>query len=205
MTTLSYIMGQAVESLNEDLYFSTQVVKASACEFMELILNSIKDFADLEREIKHLIVGPIIKTLRTALDNKNDAEQVNLLNLLRVVLFEGEFCSQKLASKKEDHFKQIVRNARALFEEEKFMSLIIDGMKNEVAFVRFHYILFAQKLVPFMKEITTSERQVHHIKNLFQCFCDLLHCCDVSAYTKEHKKKINSPRASSYVNTFEMP
>ena len=41
---------------------------------MELILNSIKDFADLEREVKHLIVGPIIKTLRTALDNQNDAE-----------------------------------------------------------------------------------------------------------------------------------
>ena len=74
MTTLSYIMGQAVESLNEDLYFSTQVVKASACEFMELILNSIKDYPDLEREIKHLIVGPIVKTLKAALDNKNDVE-----------------------------------------------------------------------------------------------------------------------------------
>jgi len=72
---------------------------------MELILQSIKDYSDLEREIKHLIVGPIIKTLRTALDNKNDAEQVNLLNLLRAVLFEGEFFSGKLLSKKEDHFK----------------------------------------------------------------------------------------------------
>jgi len=41
---------------------------------MELLLNSIKDFADLEREIKHIIVGPIVKTLRTAIDNKNDAE-----------------------------------------------------------------------------------------------------------------------------------
>lgn len=89
-------MGQAVESLNDDLYFSTQVVKASACEFMELILNSIKDFSDLVREIKHLIVGPIAKTLRTAIDNKNDAEQVHLLNLLRVILFDGEFYSKSL-------------------------------------------------------------------------------------------------------------
>ena len=105
MTTLSYIMGQAVESLNKDLYFSTQVVKASACEFMELILNSIKDFSDLEREIKHMIIGPIIKTLRTAIDNKNDAEQVHLLNLLRVILFEGEFYNHKLAAKKEEHFQ----------------------------------------------------------------------------------------------------
>ena len=188
MTTLSYIMGQAVESLNEDLYFSTQVVKASACEFMELILNSIKDYPDLEREIKHMIVGPIVKTLRTAIDNKNDAEQVHLLNLLRVILFEGEFYSHKVALKKEDHFKQIVTNARRLFEEDKFMNTIVDGMKNEVAFVRYHYILFAQKLVPFMKEIMTSEQQVEHIKTLFSCFCELLHSCDVSAYTKETKK-----------------
>ena len=66
-----------------------------------------------------------------------------MLNLLRVILFEGEFYSSKLAQKKEDHYKQIVRNARTLFEEEKFMNTIVDGMKNEVAFVRYHYILFA--------------------------------------------------------------
>ena len=100
-----------------------------------------------------------MKTLRTALDNKNDAEQVNLLNLLRVVLFEGEFYSLKLAGKKDDNFnKQIVKNAKKLFEEDRFMNTIIDGMKNEVAFVRYHYILFAQKLVPFMRDITSSER-----------------------------------------------
>jgi hypothetical protein len=116
MTTLSYIMGQAVESLNKDLFFHTQVVKASACEFMELILNSIKDYSDLVREIKHMIIGPIIKTLRTAIDNRNDAEQVHILNLLRVVLFEGEFYNKNLAARKEDHFKQIVSNTQSFFE-----------------------------------------------------------------------------------------
>ena len=82
-------------------------------------------------------------------------------------------------------------------------------MKNDVAFVRYHYILFAQKLVPFMREITSSERQVAHIKTLFQCFCDLLHCCDVSAYTKEHKKRAgpsgSHAQDSQYASTFEMP
>ena len=159
---------------------------------MELILNSIKDFPDLEREIKHLIVSPLVKTLRTAIDNKNDAEQVHLLNLLRVIIFEGEFYSSKLATKKESHIQQIVRNARTLFDETKFIHTLVDGMKNEVAFVRYHYISFAQKVVPFLKEIMTSEKQVENISILFQCFCELLHCCDVSAYTKEHKKQAQS-------------
>ena len=112
-----------------------------------------------------------------------------MLNLLRVILFEGEFYSVKLASRKEEHFKQIAWNARTLFDETKFIQTIVDGMKNEVSFVRYHYILFAQKVVPFMKEIMTSEKQVKQIKTLFLSFCELLHSCDVSAYTKENKKK----------------
>ena len=53
-----------------------------------------------------------------------------------------------------------------------------------------------------MKEIVSSDKQVHNIKILFQCFCDLLHCCDVSAYNKDQTKNAVN---SEYVNTFEMP
>lgn len=58
-------------------------------------------------------------------------------------MFEGEFYNNKLSQKKESHIKQIVRNARTLFDETKFIHTLVDGMKNEVAFVRYHYILFA--------------------------------------------------------------
>ena len=54
---------------------------------MEMVLNSIKELKDLSREVKHLISLPLIRTLRQAIDTKNDAEQVHLLNLLRTVLF----------------------------------------------------------------------------------------------------------------------
>ena len=39
-------------------------------------------------------------------------------------------------------------DARTLFDETKFIHTLVDGMKNEVAFVRYHYILFAQKWCP---------------------------------------------------------
>jgi len=39
--TLEFIMGQAVESIDEKLFQGSQTVNASACEFMELILKSL--------------------------------------------------------------------------------------------------------------------------------------------------------------------
>jgi hypothetical protein len=160
-STLTFIMGQSIQSLNDELYYSTQIVKASACEFMELLLNSVKDLPDLSREIKHLIINPVITTLRNAIDNRNDAEQVHLLNLLKVILFEGEFYSQKLRIIKEkeqpNHLRAITENAKNLFQKPLFLDCVVDGMKNEVAFVRYHYILFAQKIIPFMKDILTAQ------------------------------------------------
>lgn len=84
------------------------------------------------------------------------------------------------------------------------MCCLTDGMKNEVSFVRYHYILFAQKVVPFLKEIVASDKIVNNIKILFQCFCDLLHCCDVSAYNKDQNKKHQSSAENQYVNTTNM-
>ena len=65
-------------------------MQASACEFMELILRSIKANEKLLTEILHLIIWPIVNTLRIAIDNQNPALQVILLNLLKVILFENE-------------------------------------------------------------------------------------------------------------------
>lgn len=134
--TLSYIMGQSTGNGQENQYLETQVVKASASEFMELVLNSIKELKDLSREVKHLISLPLIRTLRQAIDTQNDAEQVHLLNLLRTVLFQGEFWEQKLLSRKDEQTRALVSNAKSLFEEPQFLQCLVDGMKNQDAFVR---------------------------------------------------------------------
>ena len=74
-TTLQFIMGQAVESMmDKELYQETRTVNASACEFMELILRSINQYKELVQEITHLIIKPVVKTLRCAIDNSNNAQ-----------------------------------------------------------------------------------------------------------------------------------
>jgi len=66
-------MAQAVESLNQELFQSAQIVNASACEFLELVLKSISTFTELSHEISHIIIIPLIKTLSHAIKNKNNA------------------------------------------------------------------------------------------------------------------------------------
>jgi hypothetical protein len=57
---------------------------------MELILRSINQHPDWLTEILHLIIGPVVNTLKIAIDNQNPALQVIILNLLKVILFENE-------------------------------------------------------------------------------------------------------------------
>ena len=62
-------MGQAVESVNEQLFQESQTVNASACEFMELILKSLEQHKEIAMEIAHVIIDPILKTFRQVIDN----------------------------------------------------------------------------------------------------------------------------------------
>ena len=55
-------------------------------------------------------------------------------------------------------------------------------MRNEDAFVRYHYIQFAQKLVPFMENIVESSQLAIHVQKFIKTFCELLDQADVSDY-----------------------
>jgi hypothetical protein len=144
--------------MDKELYQETRTVNASACEFMELILRSINQYKELVQEITHLIIKPVVKTLRCAIDNSNNAQQVHLLNLLRVILFECNFHNQNLTKKGDAASIAFVQNAKDIIEKPLFLQCIVDGMKNEVNFVRYHYIQFAQKIVPYMKQIATPHQ-----------------------------------------------
>jgi hypothetical protein len=63
-------------------------VNASACEFMELLLKSVQEYRALSTELSHLLIEPLVETLKQAIINNNSALQVHLVHLLKV-LFEG--------------------------------------------------------------------------------------------------------------------
>ena len=67
------------------------------------------------------------------------------------------------------------------------MSCFTDGLKSEGGFVRYHYILFVQKLFPLMQKVLQTEQLVGHVHTLIDVFCNLLQIVDVSAY-ESHKR-----------------
>ena len=54
---------------------------------------------ELGLEITHLVINPILKTLRLAIDNDNTALQLQLTSLIRVILIKCHFWSPKLKDK----------------------------------------------------------------------------------------------------------
>ena len=141
--------------MSEELYEATQIVNASATEFMELVIRSISQYSGLCSEIMHMIIQPLVATLRTSIDNENAAQQVILLNLLKVILFENErlFFSPRFLQSEKEATREHAESARRLFEDPDFFKIFTDGLMNKQAFVRYHYIAFVQKLVPLMQKV----------------------------------------------------
>ena len=90
--------------------------------------------------------------------------------------------------------RPFAESARSLFEAPEFFACFTDGLRTEGAFVRYHYIQFTQKLVPLMQKVVQPEKLAGHVKNLIDCFCELLNLADISAYeaqTRAGKNLIN--------------
>lgn len=149
---------------------------------MELILNSVEQFKELSTELRHIIVRPVIKTLQQAIELKNDAQQVHLLNLLKVIIFEGNFYTKEMI--KQSRYSQ---SAEKLFTDPLFFSCVYEGIKNPEAFVRSQFIIFSKKIVPFIYPIVKPKEFSNIISNFIKSFCRLLSTVDVSQYQTESR------------------
>ena len=96
---------------------------------MELILKSLENHPEISNKIAHLIVDPILRTFNQVIDNQSNAMQVHLLNLLKVIFFHCNF--QTPTS---------IPQCERIFKDPKLIGSIIKGIKNEVSFVRLHFI-----------------------------------------------------------------
>lgn len=152
-------------------------MNASAAEFMELILKSVEPYKELAQEVSHIIVMPVIRTLRQSINAANEAQQVHLLNLLKVILFECNFFSLQAARRGEN--QPYVQNAKEIFSDELLLKCICDGMNQELSYVRNAFIEFSIKLVPFMRDVIDAKVMSKHSITLLDRYCKLLLQSDV--------------------------
>mmetsp|Transcript_39177 Transcript_39177/g.37564 ORF Transcript_39177/g.37564 Transcript_39177/m.37564 type:complete len:128 (-) Transcript_39177:2670-3053(-) len=127
---------------------------------MELILKSLELHKEQANEIAHLIIDPILKTFRQVIDNQKNAMQVHMLGLLKVILFQCNFDSYES--------RQLCEK---ILKDPYLIDSIVKGMKNEESFVRFHFIQFAEQIIPFMQNLIKPQDFTLHIKKIIDCFC----------------------------------
>ena len=103
--------------------------------------------------------------------------------MFKVILFENErlFFSADFRGQREKY----KASARNLFTSADFFKCFTDGMQSEVAFVRYHYVQFLQKLVPLMQKVILVEDLARHVGNLVDVFSEILSRADVSAYESQ--------------------
>jgi hypothetical protein len=86
--------------------------------------------------------------------------QVHLLNLLKVIFFQCQF--QTPTSKEA---------CERIFKDPKLIGSIIKGMKNEVSFVRYHFIQFATTIMEAMKKLLKPADFKDIVTKMIECFC----------------------------------
>lgn len=97
--------------------------------------------------------------------------QVHLLNLLKVIFFECNFNESKEACER-------------IYKDPSLIESIMKGMKNEVSFVRFHFIQFATLVMETMKQQLKAADFKNNVTKMIGCYCDLMSHVDVSLFSQ---------------------
>lgn len=95
--------------------------------------------------------------------------QVQLLNLLKVILFECKFSGN-------------IENTKKVLTASSFTDTMVSGLKNQVAYVRQHFIDFVVVLIPMMRKLLEETDITDCVKEIVQCLISLLRKVDLSIY-----------------------
>jgi hypothetical protein len=150
---VKFIVGQLKSDQMSKYSSDAHSVNATACEFLELLFRSSKD-SPVTSMAAHEMLPRLMKALSTAIEIKQDnAMQVQLLNLLKVILFE---CS----------FRDDTENCCLILSSELFTNILVSGMKNPVSYVRKHFIEFVVQIVPMITEMLPENEALVPVKKL---------------------------------------
>jgi hypothetical protein len=112
------------------------------------------------------------------------------LNLLKVIFFH---CNFQTPETKE--------NCERIYRDPLLIDCLIKGMKNEVSFVRYHFIQFTTTIMEHMKKHLKPQDFTRHVTKLIECFCSLMQHVDVSNFSAGISSRIpGKPISSSSTN-----
>ena len=178
--SLRFIKGKYYDENNKIFQRDNYSVNATACEFLEFLLSYIGDKNQL-LQIAIFIIESVVELLDEAIEIKDEVMQIQLLNLLKQLLFNTQ-------SEHNKHKEEIT----SLIMKSTLIDCLIKGIRIEYFFVRRNYIEFLEGILPILSNLfykTNCTQLINYAMSFISTFSQFL--IERVYYTKRVKKDTN--------------
>jgi hypothetical protein len=114
-------------------------------------------------KIAESIAQPLLFILRESISSNDEVMQVQLLNLLKVILFNTQSV--------HNEFKN---SAKKIFDSSILHKCIIQGIQDNYIFVRSHFISFLESSLPIFKNVLDANSHIGIASKLLISISDYL-------------------------------
>ena len=169
---LKYIEGQAIESLSVKFHLENASVNASSCEFLELLITNM-DNKETSQRIANYLIGPLLQVLDHSIENRDIVMQVQLLNILKVILFQSSY-KNLVIFKTQNAIADRKKEISTLLSSKKFVPCLLQGLKTDVSYVRVQFINFLSQCVLVLSEFLVHPMLTDIVKTILTSYYDII-------------------------------
>lgn len=160
---LRYIQGQVIESLSLRFQTENASVNASACEFLELLIVQIENKEQSALTTRD-IMEPLLIVMKNAIQNRDYVMQVQLINLLKVILFQSSYC----------RFEGTKAECVSMLSSQYFIPNLLKGLELEISYVRVQYINFISLCIGVLTDHLKHPVLTGLIQSVLKTYYDLI-------------------------------
>lgn len=158
---IRYIQGQALESLSPVFAKSNSKVSSVACEFFDLLVTNIPQKSI---EIAKYVCKPLLDVQRHAVSNNNFVIQVQLLSLLKFIIF-GKNALNNFERRGE---------LLGILNSPMLMPKIIQGLHSRSPYVLIQYVNFIDHALPTLAEVLPTDSLEKLIDQILKTYRSLI-------------------------------
>jgi hypothetical protein len=158
---IRFIQGQALESLSPVFAKDNQKVSSVSCEFFDLLVTNIPQKA---LDIAKYVYKPLLIVQRHAVTNNNFEMQVQLLSLLKFIIFGKQTLNN--AEKKNELL--------AILNSPMLMPKIIQGLNSRSPYVLLQYVNFINQSMQTLCEVLPAEDLDRLISQILKTYRSLI-------------------------------
>ena len=160
--SLRFIQGKFIESVSQTFYRENFSVNAASCEFLEFLLSFIEPKSKV-MNIAEMIAEPVLMILHENIMSNDEVMQVQLLNLLKVLLFNTQMVH-----------KDFIQQAINIFNSQLLHDCLNMGIQINYIFVRSHFISFLECCLPIFRDILDQDSNLRIANKLLITTSDFL-------------------------------